>query len=42
MYSFNEAGMLLSATGYVQICQVVDPERTVSMRIPKSVCKDIL
>jgi len=41
-YSFNEAGMLLSATGYVQICQVVDPERTVSMRIPKSVCKDIL
>ena len=41
-YSFNEAGMLLSATGHVQICQVVDPERTVSMRVPKAVCKEVL
>ena len=41
-YSFNEAGMLLSATGHVQICQVVDPERTVCMRVPKQVCKDVL
>ena len=41
-YSFNEAGMLLSATGHVQICQVVDPEKTVSMRIPKTVCKEVL
>lgn len=41
-YSFNEAGMLLSATGHVQICQVVDPERTVTMRIPKTVCKEVL
>ena len=41
-YRFNEAGMLLSATGHVQICQVGDPERTVCMRVPKQVCKDVL
>lgn len=41
-YTFNEAGMLMSACGHVQICQVVDPERTVSMRIPKTVCDRVL
>lgn len=41
-YTLNEAGMLLSATGHLQFCQVVDPERTVSMRIPKSICKEVL
>lgn len=41
-YSFNESGMLLSAAGNVQICQVVDPERTVCMAIPKSICNQVL
>lgn len=41
-YSFNEAGMLLSACGNVQICQVVDPERTVTMRLAKSICNKVL
>lgn len=41
-YTFNEAGMLMSACGHVQICQVVDPKRTVSMRIPKVVCDKVL
>ena len=41
-YTLNEAGMLLSATGHLQFCQVVDPERTVSMRMPKSICKEVL
>ena len=41
-YSFNDAGMLLSATGHVQICQVVDPERTVCMRMPKTIVKEVL
>ncbi len=33
--SFNEAGMLLSAVGDVQICQVVDPKLTVRLAFPK-------
>ena len=41
-YTLNEAGMLLSACGNLQFCQVVDPERTVSMAIPKSVCDKVL
>lgn len=41
-YTFNDAGMLLSAVGNVQICQVVDPKRTVSMSIPKYICNKIL
>ena len=35
--SFNEAGMLLSAAGDLQICQVVDPKRTVRFAMPKSI-----
>jgi len=35
--SFNEAGMLLSACGNLEICQVVDPKRTVRMAVPKSI-----
>ena len=35
--SLNEAGMLLSAVGDLKFCQVVDPERTVMMCIPKSI-----
>ena len=35
--SFNDAGMLLSAVGDLKFCQVVDPERTVMMCIPKSI-----
>jgi amidase len=33
--SYNEAGMLLSAAGNVQICQVVDPKLTVRFAFPK-------
>ncbi len=35
--SLNEAGMLISAVGDLKFCQVVDPERTVMMCVPKSV-----
>lgn len=35
----HEAGMLLSVTGNLCICQVVDPEKTVRMEIPLSVTK---
>ncbi|MDI6601952.1 MAG: acetamidase/formamidase family protein [Thermoanaerobacteraceae bacterium] len=38
--SFNEAGMLLSAAGNVQICQVVDPMMTVRFALPKIVLRD--
>ena len=41
-YSFNEAGMLMSACGNLQFCQVVDPERTVRMAVPKTVCDKII
>ena len=41
-YTLNEAGMLLSACGNLQFCQVVDPERTVRMAVPKTVCDKIL
>ena len=41
-YTLNEAGMLMSACGNLQFCQVVDPERTVRMAIPKSICNKIL
>jgi len=41
-YCLNDAGMLLSAVGNLQICQVVDPKRTVSMSIPKYICNKIL
>ena len=41
-YSLNEAGMLMSACGNLEICQVVDPERTVRMAIPKTICDKIL
>jgi amidase len=36
---FNEVGMLLSAAGNLQFCQVVDPKRTVRMEISKSILK---
>ena len=39
--SFNEAGMLLSAVGDFRFCQVVDPERTVMMCVPKKVMKSL-
>lgn len=40
--SYNEAGMLLSAVGDVQICQVVNPEKTVMMSVPKSILKSVI
>lgn len=33
----NDAGMLMSLVGFVKICQVVDPEKTVRFEFPKSV-----
>ena len=33
----HEAGMLLSVTGDLRICQIVDPEKTCRMEIPRSV-----
>ena len=33
----HEAGMLLSVAGDLRICQVVDPERTCRMEIPRSI-----
>ena len=41
-YTLNEAGMLMSAAGNLQFCQVVDPERTVRMAIPKTICDKML
>ena len=41
-YSFNDAGMLLSACGNLRICQVVDPKRTVTMQLSKTICKKVL
>lgn len=35
--SLNDAGMLISAVGDLKFCQVVDPERTVMMCVPKSI-----
>ena len=39
--SFNDAGMLLSAVADLKFCQVVDPERTVMMCVPKSILKQL-
>ena len=36
----NDAGMLMSLTGSVKICQVVDPEMTVRFEFPKRVLAD--
>ena len=41
-YTLNDAGMLMSLCGDLQICQVVDPKRTVRMSVPKTVCSKIL
>ena len=37
--SWNEAGMLMSAVGDAQICQVVDPKLTARFAMPKSILK---
>lgn len=39
--SFEDAGMLLSAMGNLQFCQVVDPKRTVRMEMKKTVLKQL-
>lgn len=36
----HEAGMLLSVTGDLRICQIVDPEKTCRMEIPCSVAEN--
>ena len=38
----NDVGMLMSAVGNAQICQVVDPLLTVRFGVPKSVVKKVL
>jgi len=35
----HEAGMLLSVCGDLRICQIVDPEKTCRMELPRSVTK---
>ena len=40
--SFNEAGMLLSAAGNAEICQVVDPLVTARFGFPKNLMKSFL
>ena len=40
--SLEEAGMLLSAMGNLQFCQVVDPKRTVRMEMKRSVLRNML
>lgn len=39
--SLNEAGMLLSAAGNLQFCQMVDPKRTVRMEVPKTILSSL-
>lgn len=39
--NYNKAGMLLSAAGDVQICQVVDPERTARFCMPKTILPEL-
>ena len=39
--SLEDAGMLLSAMGNLQFCQVVDPKRTVRMEMKKTVLKKL-
>lgn len=39
--TFNEAYMLLSATGKLAVCQVVDPQVTMRMELPKSVLESL-
>lgn len=39
--SFEDAGMLLSAVGNLQFCQVVDPKRTVRMEMKKSIMRNL-
>ena len=38
---FHEAGMLLSACGHTEICQVVDPLQTARFSMPKSVLESV-
>ncbi len=40
--SLNEAGMLLSAAGNLQFCQMVDPKRTVRMEVPKTILTSLI
>ena len=39
--SFNEAGMLLSAAGSAEICQVVDPLLTARFGLSKDILKSL-
>ena len=35
----HDAGMLLSIAGNLRVCQIVDPEKTFRMELPRSVTK---
>lgn len=39
--SFSEAYMLLSATGTLAVCQVVDPKMTMRMEIPREILEEL-
>lgn len=39
--TFEEAGMLLSAAGNLQFCQVVDPKKTVRMEMSKKILRTL-
>jgi amidase len=39
--SINEAGMLMSACGNAQICQIVDPLKTARFTMPLNVLKEL-
>jgi len=39
VFDVTPIGMLLSAVGDLRFCQVVDPERTVMMSVPKKIMK---
>jgi amidase len=36
----NDAGMLISAVGDLRVCQIVDPQKTARVEMPKSVLKE--
>ncbi len=38
--SVNDAGMLISAVGDLRVCQIVDPQKTARVEMPKSTLKE--
>ncbi|HUW65327.1 MAG TPA: acetamidase/formamidase family protein [Spirochaetia bacterium] len=40
-FTLNETGMFLSATGHLEICQAVDPLKTVRMALPRALLRQL-